>query len=183
MLHPAGPVAKNIMKSDFITTALLLGTLSYGCTTHQPRLVLGTVGPAPAAFTASASTGTLAVYSAFDPTPDFNGVPYRRRHSDYQILSPQGQLLQGVQNDNATSWEGPKRITLPAGNYRVVAHANGYGLVTVPVLIEPGRVTTVHLEGSASWPDIAELRRSDPVRLPDGEIAGWRAGAETLPKP
>jgi len=64
---------------------------------------------------------------------------------------------------------------LPAGTYRVVARANGYGIVTVPVVIEKNQVTTVHLEGGGSWENEVARSQSDAVRLPDGRIVGWRA--------
>jgi hypothetical protein len=50
-------------------------------------------------------------------------------------------------NDNGTSWEGPAEVQLPPGKYRVVARANGYGTVTVPVTVAAKQTTTVHLEG------------------------------------
>jgi hypothetical protein len=46
--------------------------------------------------------------------------------------------------------------------------------VTVPVVIEEGRTTVVHLDGS----EVTGRRRNssaDFVRLPDGSIIGWRA--------
>jgi hypothetical protein len=69
------------------------------------------------------------------------------------------------------------------GPYRVAARANGYGEVIVPVVIRANQVTTVHLEGSPAWPNGRELTKSDPVRLPDGEMAGWRARSDTSSKP
>jgi len=54
---------------------------------------------------------------------------------------------------------------------------NGYGTVTVPVTIKPNRLTTVHLEGGTWWPSRSPIFESEPVRLPDGQIVGWRAGA------
>jgi hypothetical protein len=85
--------------------------------------------------------------------------------------------LRTVHNDNGELVEGPAEVSLAGGRYRVVALANGYGLVIVPVVIVRSQVTTVHLEGSPSWPDKQALLHSNPVRLPDGEIAGWRAPA------
>jgi hypothetical protein len=115
------------------------------------------------------------VFSAFDPQARFNGYPYRRYYTSYKIFSPDGQLLQTVQNDNGTLAEGPREVALPPGTYRVIARANGRGFVTVPVVIVPDRVTTVHLEGAAAWSEKSPLARSNPVRLPDGEIVGWRS--------
>ena len=83
----------------------------------------------------------------------------------------------------AHSLEGPKRVQLPVGTYRVVARANGYGVVTVPVIIRADQVTTVHLEGGPSWQNRSQLGQSNPVRLPDGEIAGWRASPDNASKP
>ena len=42
-----------------------------------------------------------------------------------------------------------------------------------PVVVEAGRQTSVHLEGGIYWP--ADVAQSNPVRLPDGRIIGWRA--------
>jgi hypothetical protein len=65
----------------------------------------------------------------------------------------------------------------------VAARANGYGLVTVPVIVRADQVTTVHLEGSPSWQNRIQLSQSSPVRLPGGAIAGWRANPEASAKP
>ena len=62
--------------------------------------------------------------------------------------------------------------TLAPGKYRVVAHANGYGTVTVPVVIDATHVTTVHLNGGSS--DETADNQNDTVRLPDGNVVGWR---------
>jgi hypothetical protein len=120
----------------------------------------------------------LVVYSAFDPTPDLNRSPYRRRFTDYQIFSADGQqLIQLVNNNRETLVNTPPAVELATGSYRVVARANGYGPVTVPVVVKPGQVTTVHLEGSVWWPRSSPIFESNPVRLPKGEIVGWRADA------
>jgi hypothetical protein len=118
--------------------------------------------------------GALMVYSAFDPHAHFNGSPYRRYHSDYTIFSEDGKLVQKIHNDVGGVTEDPKPVELPSGKYRVVARANGYGWATVPVLIVAHRVTTVRLEGGSSALKDKALA-SNSVRLPDGEIAGWRA--------
>jgi len=115
------------------------------------------------------------VFSAFDPAPDAYGDPYRHEYSDYRIYATDGRLLSTIHNDNGLLLERPKEVPLPAGAYRVVARANGYGTVTVPVVIRPDQRTVVHLEGSPAWADRPAMAQSDPVRLPDGEIAGWRA--------
>ncbi len=145
-----------------------------GCAFNRPPVVVDTVGPPPQASSGGAQ-GTLMVYSAYDPNADFNDMPYLSRFTDYTLLSSQGKVLQVVHNNTGGVIEQPARVALPAGEYRVVARANGYHTVTVPVVILRDRVTTVRLDGSASWPNNAALLESNPVRLPKGEIVGWRA--------
>ena len=123
------------------------------------------------------------MFSAFDPQADFNGLPYQRHYTDYKIDHADGKLVQAVRNTNGCSLDGPKRLELPVGVYHVVARANGYGVVTVPVIIRADRVTAVHLEGGHSWQSLSQPGESNPVRLPEGEIVGWRAGAGSSPKP
>ena len=60
------------------------------------------------------------------------------------------------------------------GEYHVIARANGYGYVTVPVIIEARRSTVLHLEGDGSWPDESMFNQTNAVRLPDGQIVGRR---------
>jgi len=164
------------MKIKNILALLGAGTLLAGCTTSEGGLVLDQVGPEPVATGSIASTnGTLVVYSAFEASPEFNSRDvYGREYSDYQIFSPAGKLLRRVHNDSGTIALSPSPVELPAGKYRVVARANGFGTVTIPVLIEANRVTTMHLEGGGSWPDEAAFRKTNAVRLPDGQIVGWR---------
>ena len=77
-----------------------------------------------------------------------------------------------------TILQDPAPVELPAGKYRVVANANGYGQVTIPVIIEAQQTTVLHLEGGGSWLNEAEFNQTNAVRLPDGQIVGWRTAAE-----
>jgi hypothetical protein len=147
-----------------------------GCA--SPNVVLDPIGPGPHSGSTNGAQGSLVVYSAFDPTPDLNRSPYRRRYTDYEIRSTDGnRVVQAVQNNRETLINSPPAVALPTGSYRVVARANGYGTVTAPVVIRAGQTTTVHLEGSVWWPRSSPIFASNPVRLPKGEIAGWRADA------
>jgi hypothetical protein len=153
---------------------LAVGTLLLGCTTGKSGLVLDPVGPptTPAALV-PVRTGTLTVYSAFKVNADFDSIdPDRAEYSNYRIYSPDGKLLERVQNDNGSNFGSPAAVTLAPGKYRVVAHANGYGTVTVPVVIDANHVTTVHLNGGSS--DETADNQNDTVRLPDGNVVGWR---------
>jgi hypothetical protein len=167
-----------------LAMSLVAGAVFWsGCASPAPCLVLDPVGPPPSAVAIAGSNGTLMVYSAYEQGAEFNSPCYRREFSDYKILSADGKLLQAVHNDTGTLREAPKPVQLPVGTYRVIARANGYGEVTVPVVIRAQQITTVHLEGSPAWPSQSDLAKSNPVRLPDGEIAGWRATSDSSSKP
>ena len=158
--------------------ALLLAVLPLtGCASNA--LVLAPVGP-PVFHSRAGAASSLVVFSAYDQGAHFNDLPYRRVHSDYRILTTDGKLLQNVHNDNSTAVGGPKEVLLPAGRFQVVARANGYGAVTVPVVIGTNQTTTVHLEGGNPWGSKAPSEQANPVRLPDGEIVGWRADARRV---
>lgn len=102
-------------------------------------------------------------------------------HSDYKIYSLDGKVLKKVSNRVSTILEDPATVNLPPGKYKAVAKAAGFGMVTVPVVIEAGRTTFVRLDGS----ELTSGRKTstnDFVRLPDGLVIGWRAPDETEPK-
>jgi len=164
----------SIMKAlALISLSLILAGV--GCATHHGELVLERVGPAQAHQTQAESAGTLMVYSALDQSPHFNGSDYHAWYSPYEVMSEDGQIVKKVANDTSTVVQGPAEVKLAPGKYRVKARANGYGLVIVPVLIEPERLTTVHLEGGDKWKGDEAIAKSNAVRLPGGGIVGWRA--------
>src|SRR5580698_2621656 len=143
------------MKLKLIFAVGGIGLLLAGCATSNNGLMLEGVGPDPSSsVNAAATTGTLLVYSAPEVNADFNSRdPHRPQYSDYQILTADGKLQQQVHNSSGTILQRPKQVDLPVGKYRVVAEANGYGFVTVPVTIEGGRDTMLHLEGGFKWPN------------------------------
>jgi hypothetical protein len=164
-----------VMKLFLVTSVLAAATSLAGCAAHGSGLVLDPVGPPPLSSSATGPDGTLRVFSAFEQGADFNSATYCRHFTDYKVLSANGRLVQAVQNNTSAMVAAPKRVELPPGTYRVVARANGYGQITVPVIIKPGQVTTLHLEGGSAWANREALATSNPVRLPGGEIAGWRS--------
>ena len=116
------------------------------------------------------------VYSAYEVNADFNSRdPYRPEYSDYRIFTPDGKLLRRVHNNSESILQDPVSVELPPGKYQVIARANGYGPVTVPVMIAARENTILHLEGGGSWSKEAEFNQTNAVRLPDGQIIGWRA--------
>jgi hypothetical protein len=86
-------------------------------------------------------------------------------------------LRDGVAPVSETALQDPVAVGLPPGKYRVSARANGYGSVTVPVIIEPQQSTILHLEGGGSWPNEPAFNQTNTVRLPDGQIIGWKAAS------
>ena len=157
---------------------LVTGALISGCTSEN-GLVLDPVGPPPLQRSAvNSKKGTLLVYSAYDVGGNWNGRdPDRPVHSNYQIFSRDGNLLRSVHNDSGTLQQDPVPVELPAGKYRVIANANGHGEVTIPVIIEAQQTTLLHLEGGGSWSNGMESNPTNVVRLPDGQMVGWRAAS------
>ena len=168
------------MKPISIICALAFGALTAGCVSEGKDLVLDPVGPQPAMPVAAMDrqTGTLVVYSAYAAGPNFNGrQPDFPVYSDYKILSRDGSFLRSVHNDSGTIQQEAMPVALAPGAYRVVANANGYGRVTVPVIIKTHQMTVLHLEGGVSWPGESGCNQTNAVHLPDGEVVGWRASS------
>lgn len=142
-------------------------------------MVLDTVGPQVPAPTAPNSTnGTLVVYSAYEVGAEFNSRnEFGASHSDYTISNTDGKLIQKVHNDTGTMLQNPVAVQLAPGKYQVSAQANGYGYVTVPVVIEPQQTTVLHLEGGHTWENESAFNQTNTVRLPDGQVVGWKAGS------
>lgn len=170
----------DVMKVLF--SSILIATSSFwsGCATGN-KLVLDTVGPSPFPSTGTsltANNGTLLVYSAFRRNADFNSRdPYRQEYSDYEIDTVDGKLLRKVHNNSGTVFQDAVPVALPPGKYYVKSRANGYGFVTVLVIVERHQNTVLHLEGGGFWPDEAAFNQTNAVRLPDGLIVGWKAGS------
>lgn len=168
------------MKAPLNLIMILASVLLTGCATSKgSKLVLDTVGPPISQRTTMSSTstnGTLLVYSAFRRNADFNSRdPYRQEYSDYEISTTDGKLLQCVHNNSGTILQEAVPVVLPVGKYQVKARANGYGFVTVPVIIAAQQSTVLHLEGGGFWPDESVFNQTNAVRLPDGLIIGWKA--------
>ena len=162
-----------------------------GCASSPPVVVLTPIGPAPAGRAMTSDDGYLQVYSARFKEPvasnfmewqsdfDFTEAPffYDLAHSDYVIRTEAGNLLKNVRNASNPSDPDPALVALPPGRYKVEAEAEEAGgeaiRVDLPVLVERGKTTVVHLAGN--WKPRAPFTDADVVRLPDGQIAGWLA--------
>jgi hypothetical protein len=168
------------MKTTSTLAALTLAALVCACASSR-SVSLAPIGPAPIPATSN-PTGTLLVYSAYDiSAPGAGDYEHRRHFSDYKILTKDGKFLARVHNDTGSVVEQPKPVQLASGTYLVRADSNGYGIVTVTVVLVPGRTTVVHLEGGDTWPTDAGFNDANAVRMPGGRIVGWRA-TETAPQ-
>lgn len=172
-------IMMELMKTFFTLTVITAGALLSGCAIEKNVTVLDTVGPPMSQSTAASSTnGTLVVYSAYEVNADFSARdPNSPEYSDYRIFTLDGKLLQRVHNNSGTILQDAVSVELLPGKYKIIAHANGYGYVTVPVIIEPRQNTILHLEGGGFWPNESVFNQTNAVRLPDGRIIGWKAAS------
>ena len=160
------------MKCSTFYLSILLSPLLVSCASTGGKLTeLETVGPTPLRVTESpaAKEGLLKVYS-LRGIYNAKGVLYHP-HTAYTIYSSDNKRLKEVKNARSPHDEEPVSVSLPAGNYVVVALAEGYLRVRVPVVIEPGQLTTLHLEMGNRPP---EEEASNWVLLPNGKAVGWR---------
>jgi len=167
------------MKYFFAFFSITAGICLSGCASGGNGIVLGTVGPQSLQSVADNSTnGTLVVYSAYEVGPDFNSRnEFGQSHSDYTISTSDGKPFRKIHNDTGTILQNPAAVQISPGRYLVSAQANGYGYVTIPIVIESQQTTVIHLEGGGAWSNESAFNQTNAVRLPDGGIIGWKAGS------
>ncbi|HVM60961.1 MAG TPA: hypothetical protein VMV72_08845 [Verrucomicrobiae bacterium] len=168
------------MKRLLILWWLAGATLAMSCALTTKPVVLGTVGPDPSAPASATATGFLKVYSAV------KCYPYDRQfyygHTDYGVYDTKGTRVRSVRNAASYHDLAPALVSLPAGRYDVVAWADGYELVKVPVVIRTGQLTEVNLEADRK-PDVTATTEDSVVRMDDGRIVGWSATGAVAPRP
>ncbi|HEU5396891.1 MAG TPA: hypothetical protein VFV81_06975 [Verrucomicrobiae bacterium] len=161
------------MKTKMIAIlSLAAAPVLVGCA--SPVVTLDTVGPAPVKATAATAMGHLQVYSATE-THQLAQDLYYYPHTGYRIYSASGKLVEYVPNHAAVEDETPSWVSLPAGHYLVKAQSDYYPTVMVPVDIQEGRTTEVHL--NLDWKPANGANRQ-VVRLPDGKAVGYREPAD-----
>jgi hypothetical protein len=149
-----------------VATAVLVAS----CAFAPPTIVHETVGPSLEVVNQE-HNGFLQVYSATEWIADDDG-PSLLKYTNYQIDAADGTLFKEVPNDD----QEPTRVILPRGTYTVVALSDTSGKVSVPVAIETGKTTVVHLEREKDWKEApAGIGSADLVRLPNGQPIGFRA--------
>jgi hypothetical protein len=159
--------------------SVAIAVLVASCASAPLTIVHDTVGPG-FAIANQEHNGFLMVYSATEWT-NYDDGPGLLSYTNYQIDAADGTLFQEVSNGDYE----PTRVTLPKGTYTVVAWSDTSGEVSVPVAIEAGKITVVHLEREKDWKEAsARVRSADLVRLPNGQPIGFRARhAELLKDP
>jgi hypothetical protein len=122
----------------------------------------------------------LQVFSVRELQSEGDDTPWYQ-HSGYVVYGPQGKRFKYVGNTVGEFDETPQTVTLPAGTYTVKARAEGYFYVPVdlPVVIERGQTTVVHLE--SGWNPPAGPSGTEIVRATSGYAVGWRAGSPISP--
>jgi hypothetical protein len=159
------------MKTIPIILGSALASLLLGCS--SPSVVLAPVGPSPAAPGNTSGDGQLEVFSAVRGHTEGNN-PTWYQHTDYYIYNEQNQSVKRVDNKVGHYDRAPRMIELPAGNYNVKARAKDYLWVKVPVVVEAGKTTEVHLDDA--WTPSPESKPTDLVNVPAGYPVGWRTG-------
>jgi hypothetical protein len=166
------------MKARTPAVLLALGLFASSCALDRQVAVSNPIGPPPDGLSTSidaASDGTLVVYSSYgvgEAPTDYDAS--MRTHTPYDIRTVDGALVKHVGSNHGGRFDGtPDAVSLPVGRYQVSATAQEYGRMDVPVEIVAGRTTTVHLDSNEA---VRAQQRSNTalIRLPDGQIVGWR---------
>jgi len=165
------------MKSITILLGVGLVSLLAGCSTTPVALVA--VGPNPAGIARLADNGSLQVFSSLDEQDENpnqasdDPAPVWYQHTSYNLYDMAGKRLKYVDNTIGKFDQAPRNVILPAGRYIVEAQTMNYTWVDVPVIIERGRTTKIHLDGH--WAPPMGAPRQELVSLPNGIPVGWPA--------
>jgi hypothetical protein len=159
----------NMKKSILLIMGAALATLVTGCSTTL--VAFAPVGPNPASYQTTATNGQLEVFSALSERIEGDN-PTWSQHSDYYLCDSHGRRLEHVDNNTGYYSENPRLITLPPDKYIVEARAKDVLRAKVPVVIKPGEITRVHLDGN--WQPPAETPKTEAVEAPSGYPVGWR---------
>ncbi len=129
------------------------------------------VGPNPSGLQNQSASGQLEVFSTLEGHSEGNNPPWFQ-HADYYICDRQGHELQQV--DNAVGYYArvPRMVTLAPGQYLIKSPAKDAFWVKVPVVVQAGHVTRVHLDGDWAMP--ANTPETKVVFSPSGYPVGWR---------
>jgi hypothetical protein len=153
-----------------ITPLAVAGTFTLiGCASPRALTLAQPVGPGNSG---TGRMGALQVFTATETHLDGDNT-YYYPHSSYLVYNRQGQKVKFVPNHVGTMDEESTVVLLPPGSYVVLADAEGYGRVRIPVVLKPNRTTVLHLE--RGWKPPANAKPSELARMPDGQAIGWRS--------
>jgi hypothetical protein len=163
-----------IKNSKIWFASSILAMLS-ACSFRQTPFAVMPVGPPPHEEVQDSKAGYLDVYSQYSAWGTRGETMQAVTHrSDYHLQSEDGKLSQEIRNHTDEWDEGPRRIALAPGSYRIEAKAGRIGEVIVPVIIKQHETTIVHLDGYR--PASTKLPLStNLVKLPDGDVVGFSA--------
>ena len=150
----------------FANAAIIL--LLSGCASKP--VAITSIGPEPTSQKAYFPKGYIQVFSDTEEHVIGDGPPFYP-HTGYNIYDQAGNRVLYVANHIGNMDELPTLVQIPIGNYKVVAESSAFGRVTVPVVIQSGKSTVVHLD--RGWRPSSNMFPNEVVRLPDGEAAGW----------
>jgi hypothetical protein len=168
-----------VMKKVFFLLGVGLVSLMAGCSSRP--VALQPVGPNPNRSQSEASMGNLQVFSRMaaqqdDENQAGDGIPPWHQYTEYNIYGLDGKLVKRVINSNGHYSEHAELVVLPPGRYLVKAQASDYYWVNVPVTVERGRTTRVHLDDN--WQPPERAANKELVIGPDGNPVGWRAPSQ-----
>jgi len=132
-------------------------------------VVLGPVGPAPLSLAARVPKGYLQIYTETETVQEGDNM-YYYPHTDCSACANNGTLVTRVRSAIGRRDGNPAVAALPVGIY----HVKALGLL-VPVIIQRGKMTMVHLDGD--WrPDRPreEIEDEDLVQTARDGAIGWR---------
>jgi hypothetical protein len=160
------------------TALFLLGIIPLleSCASHP--ITLAPVGPNPyAGGTSDVGTGQLQVFSSLAEQSDNQNQGSKDavwyQHTDYNVYDARGKLVKHVDNTVGHYEKAPRLVSLPAGQYIVSAQSRDALSVKIPVVIERGRTTKVHLD--ENWRLPPSTPNTEVVSAPGGYPVGWRA--------
>jgi hypothetical protein len=142
-----------------------------GCSSTPIKL--DPVGPAPSS--AYVPNGWLKVFSATKSVPNGDDT-YYYPHQGYRIYTGSGKLLEFVPNHIDNMDESATLLKIPAGKYEVLARSEPYNMIIVPVVIQAGKTTEVHL--GAHWKAPSNAPTNEIVYFPDGRPVGWKSSLQ-----
>jgi hypothetical protein len=159
--------------SNSVLTCSLMVAVLTGCISKP--VALAPVGPGGGAPMSSAGVGSLEVFSVTEKSisTDSEDHWFCDLPTGYEIYDSSGKDYRFVANHLGNMDEWPDTVELPAGHYTVEARSKYCGVVTVPVIIEKGKTTVIHLDDD--WNPPPGTPQAKIVFLPDGSAVGWHS--------